>query len=235
MPKSYRMSGDTVTNAVSGTTELFRQHKVDIVNLERQWIQFCKTMGQSDWKALLRTLTYENKGLGESFMRYLMLPGRIKDVELHPHEDEEAWRAIQEVYRQGVEPKLRSHLRSVATCELTKKWPLRREPKQKPIMGPDLFRYHLFFFWERDTSAFHTGLDRIDDVCLRQFFMWTGCRKHELVYAKPTDSLAKVREYDEESDAYCYGLKRRGLERPQGWARTFAGLCTDGAGGRQDD
>ncbi len=32
--------------------------------------------------------------------------------------------------------------------------------------------------------------------------MWTGCRKHELVYAKPTDSLAKVREYDEESDAY---------------------------------
>ncbi len=25
----------------------------------------------------------------------------------------------------------------------------------------------------------------------------------------------------------CYGLKRRGLERPQEWARTFAGLCAD--------
>ncbi|KAI0113277.1 hypothetical protein F4814DRAFT_449726 [Daldinia grandis] len=69
-------------------------------------------------------------------------------------------------------------------------------------MGPDFFMYHLYFLWVRDTSAFHIGLDRIDDACLRMFYRWTGCRKHELIYAKPADLTAKVKEYDEESDAY---------------------------------
>ncbi len=53
-------------------------HKTDIVHLQHQWIQFCETMGKPDWKALLKTLTYENRGLGESFMRYLMLAGASK-------------------------------------------------------------------------------------------------------------------------------------------------------------
>jgi hypothetical protein len=39
-------------------------------------------------------------------------------------------------------------------------------------------------------------------MCLRQFYMYTGCRKHELIYAKPRDLEAKVKEYDEELDAY---------------------------------
>ncbi len=68
--------------------------------------------------------------------------------------------------------------------------------------GPRPLHLSSVFLWTRDTSTFHFGLDRIDDVCLRQFFMWTGCRKHELVYAKPRNLLSKVREYDEESDAF---------------------------------
>lgn len=94
------------------------------------------------------------------------------------------------------------HLQNVIRSDITRKWALRREPKIKPIMGPDFFMYYLHFLWVRDTSAFHIGLDRIDDACLRMFYMWTGCRKHELIYAKPKDLTAKVKEYDEESDAY---------------------------------
>lgn len=29
-------------------------------------------MGHRDWEGLIKTLSYESKGLGESFMRYLM-------------------------------------------------------------------------------------------------------------------------------------------------------------------
>lgn len=94
------------------------------------------------------------------------------------------------------------HLRNVIRSDISRKWALRCEPKIKPIMGPDFFMYHLHFFWVRDTSAFHIGLDRIDDACLRMFYVWTGCRKHELIYAKPKDLTAKVKEYDEELDAY---------------------------------
>lgn len=32
--------------------------------------------------------------------------------------------------------------------------------------------------------------------------MWTGCRKHELIYVKPKDLTAKAKVYDDESDAY---------------------------------
>ncbi|KAK3693493.1 hypothetical protein B0T22DRAFT_532730 [Podospora appendiculata] len=51
-------------------------------------------------------------------------------------------------------------------------WRLRREPRIKPIMGPDFFIYHLYYLW------------------------------HELIYAKPRDLEEQVKYYDEESDAY---------------------------------
>ena len=100
------------------------------------------------------------------------------------------------------ERSLMDHLRNVIRSETTKTWKLRCEPKIKPIIGPDFFIYHLYYHYVRDTSAFPIGLDRIDDVCLRQFYMYTGCRKHELIYAKPRDLEEKVKEYDEESDTY---------------------------------
>ncbi|KAK0722920.1 hypothetical protein B0T26DRAFT_750260 [Lasiosphaeria miniovina] len=77
---------------------------------------------------------------------------------------------------------LMDHLRNVIRSETTKTWKLRREPKIKPIMGSDFFT----------STTFTTA----------------GCRKHELVYAKPRDLEAKVKEYDEESDAYTDVLLR---------------------------
>jgi hypothetical protein len=69
-------------------------------------------------------------------------------------------------------------------------------------MGPDFFIYHCYSLWVRDTLAFHIGLNRMDDTYLHQIYMYAGCRNNELIYAKPTDLTAKVKEYDEESDAY---------------------------------
>ncbi|KAK3336774.1 hypothetical protein B0T19DRAFT_50768 [Cercophora scortea] len=97
---------------------------------------------------------------------------------------------------------LMDHLRDLILVSHTRKWRLRREPKLKPTMGVDFFLNHIHFRWVRDTTALGLGLDRIDDVCLRLFYMWTGCRKHELVYAKPKDLNKKVQQYDNESDAY---------------------------------
>lgn len=52
--------------------KLSDRHKADLVDLRRRWIVFAAKMGHRDWKGLIKTLSYENKGLGESFMRYLM-------------------------------------------------------------------------------------------------------------------------------------------------------------------
>jgi hypothetical protein len=50
--------------------------------------------------------------------------------------------------------------------------------------------------------TFRIGLDRLDDSLIRDNLMWTGCRRHELVYAQPKNMKEKLKEYDEESDAY---------------------------------
>ncbi|KAK4219947.1 hypothetical protein QBC37DRAFT_367551 [Rhypophila decipiens] len=187
--------------------KLSDRHKADLVDLKRRWITFAAKMGCRDWKGLIKPLSYENKGLGESFMRYLIQQAELQGK---PIRSENAIRVhtkkLGGLYRKynahPPERSLMDHLRNIIRSEITRKWALRREPKIKPIMGPDFFMYHLYFLWVRDTSAFHIGLDRIDDACLRMFYIWTGCRKHELIYAKPTDRTAKVKDYDEESDAY---------------------------------
>ncbi|KAK3359289.1 hypothetical protein B0T25DRAFT_564309 [Lasiosphaeria hispida] len=158
-------------------------HDAGLVDLKRRWIAFAAMVGHQDWRALIKTLSYENKGLGEAFVRYLM---RRAELQGNPNQAESA---------------IRVHIRKLGGLYRKYKG-VRREPKNKPIMGSDFFIYHLYYRWVRDTSAFPIGLDRIDDVCLRQFYMYTGCRKHELIYAKPRDLEAKVKEYDEESDAY---------------------------------
>ena len=187
--------------------KLSDHHKSDLVSLRHRWIAFAAKTGHQNWKSLIKTLSYENKGLGESFMRYLMRDAELQGKPIRSESTIRVhMRKLGGLYKKYAarlpERSLMDHLRNVAMSEITPKWGLRREPKIKPIMGPDFFIYHLYFLWVRDTSAFHIGLDRIDDACLRLFYMWTGCRKHELVYAKPANLTAKVREYDEESDAY---------------------------------
>jgi hypothetical protein len=102
-----------------------------------------------------------------------------------------------------LDKRLRDHFVSVAKLEITPKFGLRVEPKHKEVLDPRGFTYLSHFRWVRDRTTFKIGLDRLDDALVRIFLMWTGCRKHELVYAQPKDVKERIRrEYDGESDAY---------------------------------
>jgi hypothetical protein len=77
------------------------------------------------------------------------------------------------------------------------------EPKRKDVLNPSGFTYVAHFSWVRDRTTFKIGLDRLDDSLIRSFRMWTGCRRHELVYAPPKNHQNKIKnEYYGESDAY---------------------------------
>ncbi|KAJ2905570.1 hypothetical protein MKZ38_005033 [Zalerion maritima] len=54
----------------------------------------------------------------------------------------------------------------------------------------------------RGKTTFKIGLDWLDNSLIRDFLMWTGCRRHELVYAQPKNKQKKIKEHDEESDVY---------------------------------
>lgn len=185
---------------------LSHRYKAELVDLEQRWKDFAASLGKP-WKPLIKSLTFENKGLGESFMHYLK---KRADLDGKPFTAQSAVRVrtrqLGSLYRKYTarrpERPLMDHLRDLILVSHTRKWGLRREPKLKPTMGVDFFLNHIHFRWVRDTTALGLGLDRIDDVCLRLFYMWTGCRKHELVYAKPRDLKKKVQQYDDESDAY---------------------------------
>ncbi|KAJ2902465.1 uncharacterized protein MKZ38_000594 [Zalerion maritima] len=162
-------------------------HKANLVGLKHRWIIFATRLGHQDWKSLIKTLSFENKGLGELFMRYLMRRAELDGTSIkYESAIRVNTRKLGGLYKKYAghpfETSLRDHLRKVAR--------------------PDFFIYYLNFRWVCDTSAFHIGLDRIDDACLRMFYIWMGCRKHELVYAKPPDITDKVRENNKDSDAY---------------------------------
>jgi len=158
-------------------------HKAGLVNLKHRWIVFAATIGHQDWRALIKTLSYENKGLGEAFVRYLIRQAELRGKPIQAESTIRVYiKKLGGLYRKYnsclPERSLMDHLRNIIRSETTKMWRLGREPKIKPIIGPDFFIYHLYYRWVRNTSAFPIGHDRINDVCLRQFYMYTGCRKH---------------------------------------------------------
>jgi hypothetical protein len=55
-----------------------------------------------------------------------------------------------------VDPALRDHWRDFYVSFTGPEFGLRKEPKVKATMGPDLFMYQQHFLWARDTSRFHT-------------------------------------------------------------------------------
>ena len=101
-----------------------------------------------------------------------------------------------------LDSRVRVHLLAVARSEITPKFGLRREPKRKNVIGPHAFIYLAYFRWVPDTTTFKIGLDRLDDATARILFMYTGCRKHELVCTKPKDFTGLLTEFHEDSDAY---------------------------------
>ncbi|KAM6509588.1 hypothetical protein FALCPG4_017240 [Fusarium falciforme] len=130
-------------------------HKVSLYRLQQRWLSFCERMGRrADWKALLKTLTFDNKGLGESFIRYLMRDSDLRrnGCTINSENSIRVYtRRLGGLYKKyTAEPwddNLRDHLRQYAKILITPKWKLRREPKAKPTMGPDFFIYHIHFLW----------------------------------------------------------------------------------------
>lgn len=184
------------------------QHKVHLTDMKRRWMRFCETLANAGhWKEHLLSLSYETRGIADSFVHFLMRQAETGRRPIRSQNSVRVYtRNLSGLYKQfsgkPIDPRLQQYLVSAVKVEITPRFKLRREPKPKPVMGPDLFTHLQHFRWVRDTSNFRIGLDRLDDSCLRLFYMFTGCRKHELVYnARSTDRL-KVREFDQEDDAY---------------------------------
>lgn len=179
--------------------------KVNIVGAIERWKGFCEWLPEKPaWKPLVRTLSWENKGLAESFARYLMRRpgariGALSTIRLY-------LRQLSAVFKKFtgrvLDQRVRDHFVQICVLEIKPKFGLRAEPKRKNVLHPSAFTYLTHFRWVRDwKTTFKIGLDRLDDSLIRDFLMWTGCRRHELVFARPKNAK-KVRAYDEESDAY---------------------------------
>ncbi|KAF2179594.1 hypothetical protein K469DRAFT_693963 [Zopfia rhizophila CBS 207.26] len=154
---------------------------------------------------VLKTLSWDNRGLAEAFAQYLMRReksriGTLSTIRLY-------LRQLSAVYRkytgEHLESRLRDHFVAVAKLKITRLFGLRQEPKHKKVLNPSGFTYLAHFRWVRDKkTTVKIGLDRLVDSLIRDFLIWTGCRRHELVYAQPKDKKKKIKEHDEESDAY---------------------------------
>lgn len=211
-PKNHALSADTLRLVWQRGNErrpLPPNHsqgfKINKVRLERRWKAFCAKMEIEDWKAALKKISYEEKGLGEAFFRHLMNDenGRGIKAEGTIRIYQRNLNALFKKYTgRTIEDAVSDHFLNVVVSELTPYYGLRRKPKAKPNMGPDFFMYHIYFLWVRSERSFYIGLDRIDDSLMRHICMWTGCREHELLYNKPQDCKQLIKEYDDESDAY---------------------------------
>ncbi|KAK8106641.1 hypothetical protein PG999_010000 [Apiospora kogelbergensis] len=180
--------------------------QANIVDGQRRWIAFCQQLPNApDWKALLKTLSWDNRGLGESFCRYLMRRkksaiGTLSTIRLY-------LRQLSAVYWKytgaELEKRFKDHIVLILKLEIAPKFGLRVEPKHKKVLNPAGFTYLAHFRWVRDKTTFKLGLDRLDDALIRIFLMWTGCRRQELVYGQSKNLNKKVKEeYYGEPDAY---------------------------------
>ncbi|KAK9442290.1 hypothetical protein VB005_03349 [Metarhizium brunneum] len=56
-------------------------HKVDLYRLQLRWKAFCHRLRRlQERKVLIKTLTFDNKSLGESFIRYLMRDSELRET-----------------------------------------------------------------------------------------------------------------------------------------------------------
>lgn len=105
----------------------------NIVDDQRRWIAFCQhSPSTPDWKALLKTLTWENRDLAESFCRYLMRReesgiGTLSTIRLYI-------RQLSVVYWKytgtQLEKRIKDHNVIILKTEIAPKFALRVEPKQ---------------------------------------------------------------------------------------------------------
>ncbi len=179
--------------------------KLNIVNGQRRWRAFCAVLpDRPEWRSHVKSLSWENRGLAEAFVRYFMQRAGSRITSLGTVRV--YLRQLSAVYYkyagEDLEWRVRAHFLAYAKLEIKPKFALRIEPKRKKYLGPEAFAYLAWFRWVRDRTAFKLGLDRLDDALVRIFLMWTGCRRHELLYARPKNLDDKLKEYDDDLDAF---------------------------------
>jgi hypothetical protein len=144
------------------------------------------------------SFSYKTRGFAESFVYFLIREANsARRRSIRSQNTVRVYtRNLSGIYRQfsgrKIDPNLQAYLVNAIKVKITPQYKLRRDPKDKPVMGPDLFIILQHFRWVRDPSSFRIGLDRLDDTCIRLFLMFTGCRKHELVYTATKPDRQKV-------------------------------------------
>lgn len=178
--------------------------KLNIIRAQRQWQAYTTQLGNHDWRATLKSLTYENRGLVEGFIRYLLRRrgARIRKESTVRVYVRYLWQVFKKYAGRDVDLQLRQHALLFIQAEARALFALCTEPKHKNQLGPDGYTFLCHFRWTRDTTTFRIGLDRIDDVCIRHFLMFAGARRHEFVFATPKKKEIPTDEYQDPEDAY---------------------------------
>ncbi|KAH8660127.1 hypothetical protein BX600DRAFT_522931 [Xylariales sp. PMI_506] len=178
--------------------------QVNIIDAQQRWIDFCTALGSPDWKASLESLGWEDKGLAGGFARYLLRreKSKVKALDSLRVYFRELFQLFNKYKNYRLDKEFRDYCLIVAKAEIAAKFGLRREPKKKKYLGPAAFTYLAYFRWVRDRTTFKIGLDRLDDSLIRILQIWTGCRKHKLVYTQTTSARKKIERFTEESGAY---------------------------------
>jgi hypothetical protein len=148
-------------------------------------------------------LTYDNKGLFESFIVFIVQREGSKVMAWSTlHRDvNELWTTYKKYTGKSADSQLQEHAMPYINSIIRNRLPLRTEPKVKNHVGPAAFRYLVHFLWVRDyKGVFDIGLDRLDDSTIRLFEMFTGARTHAFIL--PRLKKLKDQEYYDPEDAY---------------------------------
>jgi len=122
--------------------------KVNVVEGEDQWIGFCASLpAKPEWKTHVQTLSWENRGLVDAFLRYLMRreKSRIRSLGAVRVYLRQLWQLHRKYTGNHLSKQLRDHALSVAKLEIVPKFGLRVEPKRKNHLGPGGFTYLAHF------------------------------------------------------------------------------------------
>ncbi|KAH7016021.1 uncharacterized protein B0I36DRAFT_377759 [Microdochium trichocladiopsis] len=162
-------------------------------------------MRYPDWREKVMTLTYDNRGDVEAFVKYCKERRGAKITTKSTLERYliQLWAVHKKYTNLTIDSRLPTHMLEYIAHVTRRKHHLRTEPKVKNHIGPDAHIYLSHFRWVRDwKNVFKIGLDRLDDATLRHFQMFTGARPHEFAHARIANDDAIKKEYNDELDAF---------------------------------
>jgi len=184
---------------------------VNIVRGQRRWEKYCSRRGFTDWRAFVKTLSYDTRGDVESFVKWCWKRrgARVTTQSTLERYLIQLWAVYKKYTNDTIDHQLPPHMLEYVGRLVRGKGDkgdkalLRTEPKVKNHMGRSAHIYLSHFRWVRDwKNVFKIGLDRLDDATLRHFLMFTGGRPHEFVHARIANLEALKKEYNDSQDAY---------------------------------